>query len=73
MTQISKQKVPFTGQELAQVIDFLQDKNNIGMAELKTQFNKDYHWAMCIMETLEELYIVEEFKGERTRVVIKTQ
>lgn len=71
--EISTKKVPFTGQELSRVIDFLKEKETIGMNELKIQFNKNYNWAMCIMETLEELHIVEEFKGEKERVVIKTE
>jgi hypothetical protein len=70
--EISTKKVPYTGQELLKVIDFLTTKEKIGMAELQKHFNKDYQWAMCIMETLEDLNVVEEFKGERERVVVSS-
>ena len=71
--EISKKQVPFTGQELSQAIDFLQDKETISMSGLQRKFDKSYNWAMCVMETLQELYIVEEFQGKRDRVVIKPE
>ena len=68
---IQRKNVLFTGQELYKVMDFLQNKTTISLKELQQTFNRDYTWASQIMQTLEELYIVDEFKGERDRVILK--
>lgn len=70
---LNKKKVIFTGQELAKVIDYLQNKETISIKELQQNCNRSYEWSKQVMETLEELHIVQEFKGNKNRIILKTE
>uniref|UniRef100_UPI00165E88F7 hypothetical protein n=1 Tax=Flavobacterium sp. GP15 TaxID=2758567 RepID=UPI00165E88F7 len=62
-------KVPYTAKELSEVIDFIKTKKTISMKDLEEKFNKEYIWVASILETLEQLYMIDIFSGERQRDV----
>ena len=67
--EIEQKKVPYTAQELSEVIDFIKTKKTISMKDLEVKFNKEYIWVASILEVLEELYMIDVFSGKPQRDV----
>lgn len=65
--------VLFTQQELFTAIDFARNREAISVQDLIRKFDKSYQWASQIMDTLEELSIVEPFEGKKERTVIQSE
>jgi len=68
-SKMSKKKL-CTGIELLEVIHFVSKKRTVSITEIRDKYNKNFEWVFDAMETLEELCIIDSFKGEKSREVL---